>query len=601
MARTTNKEMLGANLAADAAVCRGEHHNIDNELFNQLISGSISRWIETRPNKEELYQDLFDHAFAKIHACRQNQRQRQAGPSTHSTHSTSITLKNEDSILDGKFSCKYLEPYNSFEPQTPGLGTWVPMFMTKEEIYSTAPAMGRLDKSKSDSLLAFIRYLNPNYISFRADHVINIVGTDGFTLPDMRSAKDTVRAWNNAREFGLRSSLIRALAAVSCFSHFRQFERAVVRSQLLENPDGMRTYFEDSACAMFAELDNETCRHTRVTVEKWRKIKNLGANLSVLARHFGGEGFLILFPLSELEVFLGKQLLGVHSTIALWKVLYDVLHSTEMGVFFKSMARTIGIPLIDNCCGGPSLPQREYFQRLDAIRLQYSLPPISESTPRLAASVLARKPGSAPFGYCDSLEAKHLTPNLPLTPLSLLQVAGNLEPGIVEYLIRKNLPREWAVIGREEISRPATKGLLLCDYQGIMIPLLINNGWTLFCYTNPIRSDTDHLIKLINPTKSYDRHRVALNMLSAWIPSHAPWAPNGLKVQLVKVVESQRTVEDDSGIHVILNAIAMAGTGKPELRLLNEQICKGLRIKYFVHLLNDLQEVVNKEAMENIG
>ncbi|KAI0541339.1 hypothetical protein GGR58DRAFT_456727, partial [Xylaria digitata] len=425
-------------------------------------------------------------------------------------------------------------------------------------------------------------------------HILNLAWTDDLAFPDMRSVENTIRAWNDAHEFNLRNSIIRAFAAVSCFSYFRQFEKAVVRSKLLENPLKMGKYFEDSACAMFAELDNESPGYP---IEKWRQIKNLGENLSILAKDFGGEGFLLLFPLSELQIITGERLQKFHSTTALWKVLYDLLHSTEMGAFFRSMASTIGIPLVRHCCDGLGSQSYELSQQLDTIRLLYSLPQISEFTPRLAARVLARMPDSTPFGFCGNLEVKHLTSNLSLTPLSLLQFAGNcLESGIVEHLIRQNLPHEWEVIGKEDISQPASKEVLLCDYQGIMIPLLIDNGWTLFCYTNPIRSKTDCLIKFINPTKSYERHQAAMNLLSAWIPKNGPWIPNGLKLRLVKLVKSQGTDENDSGIHIILNAIAMARTGNAEQRSLSKQVCKGLRIKYFVHLLHELQEVVNKEA-----
>ncbi|KAF2965428.1 hypothetical protein GQX73_g8121 [Xylaria multiplex] len=588
MASHTNIKFLTseANSEADTIVCRKNRRSFYNKLF---------KWIETKPDKDELYQDLFNYASAKINARKQNRRQQQQlEQPTRSVRSTDDTLVNKDTILDEKPSYDYMAAYDEFEPQTSGLKIWVLMFMTNNEIYNMAPAMGRLDKRKSDSLLTFVRYLNPNYICFRVDHIINLVWTDDLAIPDMKSVENTIRAWNDAYKFNLRNSIIRACAAVSCFSHFRRFEKAIVHSKLLKNSSAMGKYFEDSACSMFAKLDNES---PGSHIEKWRQIMNLGKNLSILAKYFGGEGFLLLLPLSELQIITGERLRKFHSTTALWKVLYDLLRFTEMGTFFRSMASTIGIPLIHHCCGGSGSPQYELSQRLNTIRLLYSLPQISEFTPRLSAHVLARRPDSTPFGYCGNLEVKHLTSNLSLMPLSLLQfVSDCLEPGIVEHLIRQNLPREWAVIGKEDISQPANKELLLCDYQGVMIPLLIDNGWSLFCYTNPIKSETDYLIKFINPTKSYERHQAALNLLSAWIPRNGPWIPNGLKLRLVKVIKSQCTDENDSGIHVILNAIAMARTGKPELRSLSKQVCKGLRIKYFVHFLHELQEVVNKEA-----
>ncbi|KAI1425565.1 hypothetical protein F5Y12DRAFT_795742 [Xylaria sp. FL1777] len=554
------------------------------------------------PRRVSTLNTIIRRIISEDNARRQTEMQ-QLEQSAPTTHPTDITLKNAESIPDEKSPYKYMESYNSFESQTCRLGIWVLTFMAKEEIYNIAPAMEMMSDRDSDTLLTFTQYLNPNYICFRADHILRLDGTDiGLAIPDMRSAKDTVRAWNDAREFSLQNSIVRALAAVSCFIHFREFEEAVIRSLRLEDPHGMTEYFEQSACALFAELDNGNHYDINSAHEKWRKIKTLGANLTMLAEIFGGEGFLILFPLSELEVLLGKQLLEVHSIFTLCGVLCGLLQSTEMGKFFESMASAVGKPLIHKCCRGQSLTQSEFLQQLNSIRTQYSLPQVSELTPRLATSVLAKQPKSAPFGYCGSLEVKHVNPSLSLMPLSLLQFVGNhLEPEVVEYLIRQQLPREWAVIGREDISHPASRELLLCDHQGIMIPLCIDGAWTLFCYTNPARIDIDYLIKFVNPTKSCRRYDEALNMLSAWIPKRGPWIPNGLKLRSVKVVDSQGTDEKDSGIHIILDAIAMARTGKPEARPLNAQVCKGLRIKYFVHLLNELQEAVNKEAMNKIS
>ncbi|KAI0451796.1 hypothetical protein F5B21DRAFT_362397 [Xylaria acuta] len=604
MANPTNSEMrrMETNCVVGAIIGREDDHDIHNKLFDRLFGTSISQWIETRPDRNVLYQDLFDHALAEINACNPTQGQEQQ-QFTPTCRSTGILLEEVHNVPDTGSPCKYLAPYNVFEPQPSGIGTWVPMFMTKEEIYSIAPDMGLLDKDISERLLGFTQYLSPTYICFRLELILKAAETErNFAFPDMKSAENLVRAWKGASGSSLRKGLIKTLAAVSCFSHFRQFGEAVVRSQLLGDPRSMSQYFEDSACAIFAKLDDGSQYQNTLTEieEHWRRVKNLGENIAILARNLGGEGFVLLFPFRQLEVMLGKRLISFHSTNALWRALGDLLYSTEMGSFFKSMANSIGISLIDLCYGEPSPSRHEILERLDTIRRQYSLSPVSKHTPRLTENMLVKEPDSIPFVFCGSLEARHLAPSLSLRPLSLLQfVGGHLKPEIVEYLIQQQLPRGWAVLGREDISHPATKELLLCDYQGIMIPLCIDNGWVLVCYTNPVRSEADYFIQFINPTWSYERYLVASKMIAAWIPRNAPWIPQQLKWQSVQPVDSRNASETDSGIHIIIDAIAMAKTGKPESRLLNEQICKGLRIKYFVLLLNALQETVNKGATKN--
>ncbi|KAI0809390.1 hypothetical protein GGR55DRAFT_649785 [Xylaria sp. FL0064] len=273
-----------------------------------------------------------------------------------------------------------------------------------------------------------------------------------------------------------------------------------------------------------------------------------------------------------------------------------------MGKLFKSMATPIGVPLVRSFWGGPSMTRSEFFLRLNHIRRSYSLSQILEFSPRLKSSILANQPRSVAFGYCGrlELEVKHWDLDLSLTPLSLLQLAGNhVEPQIVEYLIQKRLPRNWKIVGQKGLHNTASKDLLLCDYVGILIPLCIDGGWTLLCYSNPVYlQDDDCILKLVNPTKKGSRCHAALKLIEGWIPKDQPWIPNGLRLDLVTEVNSQQATEEDSGMHIILEALSMARTGKPESRPLNEQVCKGLRIKYFVELLNELQEVVNKE-MQN--
>lgn len=305
--------------------------------------------------------------------------------------------------------------------------------------------------------------------------------------------------------------------------------------------------------------------------------------------------FKQIFPFSELEFVLGKQLLDIGTTSAAWTALQSLLRSTEMGDLFEIMAANIGTPFLRNC-NGSNLVRPALLRRLDDIHKQFSLPPVSEFTPRLWGGLLEKQPRKSPFGYCGSLAVRHITPSLSLSPLCLLQLAGtHLEAEVVEHMIRLYVPDKWAVIGKEEITHQASKELIYRQ-QGVLIPLFIDGAFVLFCYTNPVHTDTKHIIKLINPTKSWRRYYVALELLSDWIPKDAAWIPKGLKLDLVKVVDGQSTSEKNSGIHVILDAIAIVKTGKPESRPLTAKIYTGLRIKYFVYLLNKLQDVANKET-----
>ncbi|KAI0485416.1 hypothetical protein F4859DRAFT_511614 [Xylaria cf. heliscus] len=596
MANPVKVEMqeMEPNCVVDIIMSRKDCYDIHNMLFDRLFGNHICQWVEMRPNKKELYQDLFDDALDKIKACNPNQRQEQQQQITSTCRSTHIAIEEDGDTPDTNSPCKYMAPYNNFEPQTSDLGIWVPMFMTKEEIFSKVPDRMLLDEKTSDQLSTFIKYINPTYICYRLEDILDLAKKrKGPVFPNMRSAESTVRAWNQAKGWNLKDRLIRAFAAVSCYNHSRQFQ-VMVHGQVLEQPRSTSQYFDDIVCAMFARLDGESEPDINT---KWRLVKNMGLNLSTLAKHLGGEAFLILFPLFELEIKVGDQFL--HWPTALWDTLGNLLRSTEMRKFFNSMASTVGIPLVNMCYGGPSLPRHEFFTQLNTIRAQYSLTKVSNYGPRVEIG-LSKYPTFIPFWYFNSFRPRRVAPNLSLSPSSLRQFFGdNIEPKIIEYLIRQELPREWEVLGKGDLSRPATKELLLCDYQGIIIPLLIDHGWTLVCYTNPIRSDVDYLIKFIDPTQSNKRYLEVAKMISTWIPKDAPWVPRGLGSELVQRIDSQSAARINSGIHIIIEAIAMAKTGKPESRPLNKQVCKGLRIKYFVHLLNQLQETANKEAVKN--
>ncbi|KAI0432854.1 hypothetical protein F5Y09DRAFT_339214 [Xylaria sp. FL1042] len=200
---------------------------IQNRLFDQLFDGRISEWIETRPDKENLYQDLFDHAFAQIsarsHVGRQLQLERfiPGIQSTDDEEDVDGYASDLESILDEDSPCEYMQPYNNFESvasQCRGLGTWVPMFMTEGDLYGIAPAMEHPCERYPGSLVTFTRYLNSNYICSRADDILGLFETGfGLAILDIRDAKAVVQAWNSAYGFSLRSSLTRVFLAFGLF------------------------------------------------------------------------------------------------------------------------------------------------------------------------------------------------------------------------------------------------------------------------------------------------------------------------------------------------------------------------------------------------
>ncbi|KAJ2994247.1 hypothetical protein NUW58_g1606 [Xylaria curta] len=193
------------------------------------------------------------------------------------------------------------------------------MFMTREEIYEAAPGMGELDEKTSDSLLKIMRYLAPTYVRFRLDYIMDFVESNaGLLLPDMRSATGTIRAWNDASRINIGGNLNRLFAAISCFNHCIHFEDVVIGSQLLGDGHDMSGFFDHTTSNMFAKLEDRSQHCSSSATEKWANIKALGENLATLASHFGGEGFLILFPFFELEAMMGKQLVEFHSTAAIW-------------------------------------------------------------------------------------------------------------------------------------------------------------------------------------------------------------------------------------------------------------------------------------------
>ncbi|KAI1196573.1 hypothetical protein F5X97DRAFT_304977 [Nemania serpens] len=102
-----------------------------------------------------------------------------------------------------------------------------------------------------------------------------------------------------------------------------------------------------------------------------------------------------------------------------------------------------------------------------------------------------------------------------------------------------------------------------------------------------------HLIKFANPSRSDKRYCEALKMILTWIPRGDPWVLNGLELQLVTSGQpGNRLNWQWVSYHLIPDAITIAKTGNSESTIEQSNL-QSLRVKYFVNLLNELQEVVN--------
>ncbi|KAI0378336.1 hypothetical protein F5Y04DRAFT_262413 [Hypomontagnella monticulosa] len=312
-------------------------------------------------------------------------------------------------------------------------------------------------------------------------------------------------------------------------------------------------------------------------------------------KDFGGESFLILFPIPEVLISIGIDETRIATYDRIWGHIRSILEKTEIGEFFRSLSGAVGDLLLTRFRGGASTG---IVERLTSVLKEYSLEGVTPNSPTAYGFHLYLTPKLTPLAFCGKLDSLvHLSSDSSLRPKSLLElIDGTLSEDVVRHLIHQRLPRNWSVLGRAEISKAASRDLLLHNFEGIIIPLCIDHGWCFFCYVNPTRVDVTSPITFINPTGSSARFYTALFLLSKWIPEHESWVPKGVAVERVEVVKSQAACDRDSGIHVVLNAISMAESGKPETRLLDGGVCEALRVKYFVTMLNEMQEAVSKAA-----
>ncbi|KAI1766539.1 hypothetical protein GGR53DRAFT_485706, partial [Hypoxylon sp. FL1150] len=335
----------------------------------------------------------------------------------------------------------------------------------------------------------------------------------------------------------------------------------------------------------------------RTDKTKWRNIMKLGGQLSPLMKDYGGESFLILFPLYELGVSIEEKLTSIHSFQYAWDMIRSLLQHTGLGELFRSLSSAVGNLLISRFRTRGSA-DRSFMTHIAPVFEKYLLKGISEHSPRLVMDkpVVARW---APIAVCGNRNHSyvHLSEGLSLYPWDLLTLINeDLNENVVHHLIRQELPYGWRLLKREETCKTADKAMLLDDFDGYIIPLCIDGGWCLVCYVNPMRSETTHPITFIDPRKSKQRHTRVLDLLADWISRDQGWVPKEIDAQSTKVVDVQTTRKQESGIHVILHAVSMAKAGQPECRPMNEKMCRDFRVRHFVTLLNEVHQEFTEVA-----
>ncbi|KAI1418081.1 hypothetical protein F5Y13DRAFT_150518 [Hypoxylon sp. FL1857] len=622
-------------LSADEIVTmiarREDHQVIFDRLFDQLHGGNISRMLNKRKDSRILYQDLFKDVLAKMENCDQGQLQEhkdttkssEGGIIVNVTAATQtdaipmikgnglvlITPNTPDPSSTGSRPAPNKEHNTSTRsiqhvPKIPNLNAWAALFMSHNEFCDIGPQVNILDVTGrfqriAKGLFHFIKLLNPPYLCHRAEWLQNQVGSrGGRVLVQLDTTKDIARSRHMPhspnRHF---NDICEAFMAVRCFSLYKEYaEPSTQDIQSSLDKEVLEGDLDLDACAKFVGENIEDVSRKSKKVE-WRNIIGLGGRLSSLLKDFGGESFLVLFPLYELSLHIKESLANIYPHSYPWRSLRNLLEETGLGCFFRSLSNAVGNHLLAGI-KGRTFSYTDFKANLATFREDYFSKGVSHTIVDQCISHFDGEPRSSALVFCGQpSQLIHLSAESSLKPRTLLQFMDEmLGEDIVRHMIRRELPHDWTVLGSDGISQVADEKILLHDFKGIVIPLCIDKGWILFCYTNPKRSNVTHPISCINPTRSEDRFRAALASLSKLIPKHGNWIPKNVTTQSVKIVQTQVSSELDSGIHVILNAVAMASEGKHEVPPLDEKVCKALRVECFVAMLNEVHEAVAKAA-----
>ncbi|KAI1136570.1 hypothetical protein F5Y05DRAFT_414830 [Hypoxylon sp. FL0543] len=616
------------NLSADDIVHaiqrRRDCQTIQNKLFNHLDGARLTTLINAREDSSAIYVDLLKQVIARMDSLNQTQHELHLNPLRSPGRSVTVNVaastqtdmallvdENSDpatpkpllpihtaetrigdtpALVESTEAshCAYLTKEIPFMPQPPGLSAWVPMFMNRDEFHSIGPHLDISDATSrtpevAKGLFDFIKFLNPPYLCARAEYILSLAGKANITLRGLDTIQDAMKLWNTTSYHGVGQKYItdiaKAFSAFHCFNQCKNMPRFSARkNQFFESSELLEDDSELEVFHKFAELDPEYLGRPvpKFYLQKWRNIVRFGARLSSLLNDNGGEPFMILFPLYELGICIEEKLVDTHFMDYLWGVIKSLLVKTGLGGFLRSLSSAVGELLLSGF-GNPRIPRPKFAENLLPVLRGYSLSGIQLESPRESLDTLIGEPRYAPLVYCGNSY-------------------GSFPASLVRHLLCQGLSDDWCVLGEVETRQVASENMLLHDYKGVVIPLRIFGAWTLFFYTNPTRSKVTYPMKFIDPTNSVLRFTAATRLLTKWIPVQGDWVPDNVDLRSIRRIASQVASLEDSGIHVILHAIAMAKTGRPESRPLGVGMCKAIRLRYFVNLLNEMQTAVTKAS-----
>ncbi|OTA96662.1 hypothetical protein M434DRAFT_27534 [Hypoxylon sp. CO27-5] len=591
-------ELKLMNLSVDDMVHtilrRQDSQAIQSRLFGHLDGAKFSEMINAREDSHTIYIDLFKQVIAKMDSPSQTQ---------HQHHS------------EAPSDCAYLTQNIPFTPQLSGMSAWAPMFMSEDEFYSIGFQWKKSDtipkmQEVLDGLFAFRKFLNPPYLCIRAFHILSVAGEIDIYPNTLNTTQGVVKLWNVADHTGpgvnynkYTADISKALSAFYCFTQYKNTSGLLTRND--QSPHSNETLENDLELKFFDEFARMECENFRSgpvqksDKERWRNIAKFGGRLSSLLNDHGGRSFVFWFPLHELSTCIEEELVDTQSMDYLWEGIRGLLVKTGLGDFLKSLS-TEADELLFSSLGIRQVSPLTAMDTLSPVFRMYSLGSTTETPPKVDIEILSCQPELSPLVYFGSYSGPvHLSAESSISPNSLLKlVDGLLDGDVMRHLLRQELPDDWCVLSRNETRQVADENMLLHDYRGIVIPLCLSHGWTFLFYANPMRCPDAYPLQFVDPNLCFggdlSRFLEAKDLVSRWIPEDAAWVPRRVNEHEVKLASSQAASRLDSGIHVIVNAIAMAKTGEPESRALNARMCKAIRARYFVILLNDMRTAIEK-------
>ncbi|KAI5928259.1 hypothetical protein F4810DRAFT_185818 [Camillea tinctor] len=636
MARQENSPFSDPSMEVDEVVehilLRKDRQDILNRLFDEIHGVNILSMVESRSDSSTIYQRLCADVLQKlsehfrVSLFATTNQTKQGGSSKEQIASVSRTLSkpndtsNDISLLKLPSAAdpiaksdthpslgEYLTHSTTFEYGLSRLGIWVPTFITKDEICSVMPLVNELDvterrKKMIAGLLDFSKLLNPFYLYFQARKMFSLMKEGKISVyREPRNIEDIIISWNRAVT-STEDHVLQAIISFRCFQKCKEHMKKLMEERKgLAGAGSLEESIEWSTCTTFAQMEKRMkqsereSKHASVSeTKKWLHILKLGEGMSAMQEAFGGLNFLVLFPFYELTHHTKETFFNMYKFPYVWQALINIIQSTSLGEFFRSMAAEIGDALLKQL-GGSDILAQNFGSLLSSHCIKHGLTPTVVHLRGLDRSYIIEHPEQSSLAFVQPLKPLRLDMNTTLLPKELIQfMGGNLGKDIVQYLIRRDLAGNWAIMGEDDIPKTANLKLTLEKHYGIQIPLFINNGWVLVqCVTSTI-AQGKYSISFLDPAGGKDRLRTVLSLLSSCAIDRA-------NIHEVHEVDCQAASEQDSGIHIILHAEAMRRNGKPETRQLNRQVCKALRIKYFVALLDAVYSAAYKKSQKDEG